>query len=175
MGFFLYYHEGTHNLKTGSFLMDGSGTDDERARVPYLTAIPVTVDNGSMWAESDGLHVYLNGAEGILVPMAGTTTTVVEITSTGAGTAVDYGSSTPKRLHNLEIVGQTNTGTFTSATVDFEISLDGTNFKRKFTLKITGAGIESFDIEVPAVKVRYNVTAIDVTGDADLDVTITSQ
>ena len=53
-------------FSTGNVLMDGATTDDERLRVPYLTAIPTSVDNGSVWMESDGLHVYYGGAEATL-------------------------------------------------------------------------------------------------------------
>lgn len=48
---------------TGNFLMDGTTTDDERLRLPYLTGVPASVDNGSIWMEADGLHIYYNGAE----------------------------------------------------------------------------------------------------------------
>ncbi len=48
---------------SSNLLMDGSGADDERARLPYLTAIPGSADNGSLWMEADGLHGYLGAAE----------------------------------------------------------------------------------------------------------------
>lgn len=47
----------------GNYLMGGTGGDDERLRVPYLTGVPASVDNGSIWMEADGLHIYWNGAE----------------------------------------------------------------------------------------------------------------
>ncbi|KKN58865.1 hypothetical protein LCGC14_0547720 [marine sediment metagenome] len=47
----------------GNFLMTGVTTDDERLKVPYLTGVPASVDNGSVWMEADGLHIYWNGAE----------------------------------------------------------------------------------------------------------------
>ena len=50
-------------ITAGNLLMNGSGTDNERLRAPYLTAIPSSVDNGSIWLEADGLHVYYGGAE----------------------------------------------------------------------------------------------------------------
>lgn len=55
--------EGTFHL---NLLMDGTGTDNQRIRAPYLTAIPSSADNGSLWMESDGLHVYYGGAEATL-------------------------------------------------------------------------------------------------------------
>jgi hypothetical protein len=42
--------------------MDGSGTDDERLRIPYLTANPSTLDNGSLFTKSTGLYAYYNGS-----------------------------------------------------------------------------------------------------------------
>jgi len=53
-------------ITAGNLLMSGSGTDDERLRMPYLTAIPTSVDNGSIWVEADGVHAYYGGAENIL-------------------------------------------------------------------------------------------------------------
>lgn len=54
---------GTHNFNAGNLLMDGAGGDDERLRLPYLTGVPASVDNGSIWMEADGLHIYWNGTE----------------------------------------------------------------------------------------------------------------
>lgn len=48
---------------TGNILHDGTGGDDERVRLPYLTGVPASVDNGSLWIEADGLHGYLAAAE----------------------------------------------------------------------------------------------------------------
>jgi hypothetical protein len=53
-------------VTAGNLLMNGSGSDDERLRVPYLTGVPTSVDNGSIWIESDGVHAYYNGTEKIL-------------------------------------------------------------------------------------------------------------
>ena len=47
----------------GNLLMSGTGTSDKRLTVPYLTAAPSTLTNGSIWMESDGLHIYYNNAE----------------------------------------------------------------------------------------------------------------
>ena len=124
------------------------------------------------------LYSYNNISDGwFFVSLTGAisvTTTVVEITGTGAGTAIDYGSNSARTKHTMQITGNTNTGTFTSCTVNFEVSMDGTNYDIQFTLALTAAGGETFDIEIPAVKVRYNVTEVSVSGDADLDIAITS-
>ena len=47
----------------GSIKMTGTTTADEALQLPYLTAAPSTLVNGMMWMESDGLHIYYNGAE----------------------------------------------------------------------------------------------------------------
>ena len=54
---------GALRLNALNVLMDGAGGDDERLRLPYLTGVPASVDNGSIWMEADGLHIYYNGAE----------------------------------------------------------------------------------------------------------------
>ena len=51
------------SILAGNLLMSGAGGDDERLKLPYLTGIPASVDNGSIWMEADGLHIYYNGAE----------------------------------------------------------------------------------------------------------------
>lgn len=50
----------------GNFVMGGTLGDDERFQIPYLTGIPASVANGSIWMEADGLHIYYNGAEKIV-------------------------------------------------------------------------------------------------------------
>ena len=50
-------------VSAGSIIMGGTGGDDERFKLPYLTGAPATVNNGSIWMEADGLHIYYNGAE----------------------------------------------------------------------------------------------------------------
>ncbi len=102
------------------------------------------------------------------------TTTIEEITGTGAGTAIDYTETEARAKHTMQITGNDNGGTFNSCEVNFEVSMDGTNYDIQFTLTLSAAGGETFDIEVPAVKVRYNVISISVSGDADLDIAITS-
>lgn len=59
-------NNGDVNIAAGSFIMDGSGTDDEALQLPYLTAAPATLANGMMWMESDGQHLYYNNAEKIV-------------------------------------------------------------------------------------------------------------
>jgi len=39
--------------------IDGQGV----VKLPYITAAPSSLENGMMWMESDGLHIYYNGAE----------------------------------------------------------------------------------------------------------------
>lgn len=50
----------------GNLLMSGAGSDDKRLTVPYLTQAPSTLTNGSVWMESDGLHIYYNSAEKVV-------------------------------------------------------------------------------------------------------------
>lgn len=52
---------GDFSLPTGNLLL--GTTADSRMRVPYLAAVPGSVDNGSIWMEADGLHGYLAAAE----------------------------------------------------------------------------------------------------------------
>lgn len=52
------------NLPTKNLLM--GTTADSRIRVPYLAAVPGSADNGSVWMEADGLHIYYNGAEKVV-------------------------------------------------------------------------------------------------------------
>ena len=54
----------------GNFLMGGTGSDDEALQLPYLTQAPATLVNGKMWMESNGVHVYYNGSERLLVDTA---------------------------------------------------------------------------------------------------------
>ena len=35
-------------------------------KIPYLTGAPTTPYNGYIWMESDGLHIYYNGGEGVV-------------------------------------------------------------------------------------------------------------
>ena len=41
--------------------IDGQGV----IKLPYITAAPAAPENGMIWMESDGLHMYYNGAEQI--------------------------------------------------------------------------------------------------------------
>ncbi len=34
--------------------------------LPYLTKAPISVANGDLWMEADGLHIYYNGAEKVV-------------------------------------------------------------------------------------------------------------
>jgi hypothetical protein len=54
---------GDLTINAGNIIMSGTGGDDERLQVPYLTGVPASVANGSVWMEADGLHIYYNGAE----------------------------------------------------------------------------------------------------------------
>jgi hypothetical protein len=51
-------------VSVGNVLM--GTTADSRIRLPYLAAIPGSADNGSIWMEADGLHLYYNGAEKVV-------------------------------------------------------------------------------------------------------------
>lgn len=161
-------------VKTGAYSVDWSTVSLPANPSAGKWCIRVNTDNDNQMR----LYTY-NDAEGewqftVFRGAIGVTTTVTEITSTGPGTAIDYGSNAPRVKHTMQITGNTNTGTFTSATVNFEVSMDGINYDIQFTLVLHEAGVKIFDIEVPAVKVRYNVTVISVSGDADLDISITS-
>ena len=48
--------------KAASMKIKGNGV----ISLPYLSAIPSGVENGDIWMESDGLHVYYNGAEKVV-------------------------------------------------------------------------------------------------------------
>lgn len=58
-----FQNDGDIEIAAANLLMFGTGTDDERLRAPYLTVVPGSVDNGSLWMEADGLHGYLAAAE----------------------------------------------------------------------------------------------------------------
>ena len=49
-----------------NILMSGTTTDDQRLRLPYLTTIPTSADNGSIWIEPDNLHIFRSAEERIL-------------------------------------------------------------------------------------------------------------
>ncbi len=93
------------------------------------------------------------------------------ITSTGAGTALDM-SNTPMGKLSMSLTGQTNTGTFTSCTVDLQASLDNTNWRTIMTMTLASATTDIDVTEFPTLYLRYNVTALSIAGDADLDITI---
>ena len=60
------------NLYTANTLrlsIDGNGFFDFQSssvKLPYLGAAPGTLVNGMIWMESDGLHIYYNGAEKVV-------------------------------------------------------------------------------------------------------------
>jgi len=49
----------TYSSESAGMEITGSGL----VILPYLAGIPADVANGAVWMESDGLHVYYNGAE----------------------------------------------------------------------------------------------------------------
>lgn len=167
-------------LQTGQIASGAYGTDWSGA----LATLPGTPDGGK-WlfrinTDTDGFAIYIwddNISDWRFVPIAGgVTVTTPGITTIAAGTPINYGSSGLNN-HTMSIKGNDNTGTFTSATVQFQISVDGTNFETLFELEVSSSNLfELFPFPTPAptVKSRYNVSEITVVGDANLSVTITS-
>lgn len=51
---------------TKDLLMNSTGAVDARLKLPYLTGVPASADNGSIWMEADGLHIYYNGSEKVV-------------------------------------------------------------------------------------------------------------
>lgn len=108
-----------------------------------------------------------NNAAHVLVGSAGganaVTTLLSAVTSSGPGASV---AGTGKRT--FQAVLDANTGASMSATVDIEVSNDGTNFITlgKITLSGTGGTTETdgFTSDAPWAYVRGNVTAISGTG-----------
>lgn len=100
-----------------------------------------------------------------------------DITATGNPTVTTGSQTFTDRSYKefvMFLIGKNNTGTFTSATVTLETSEDGTNWEpAQMTLSITnGDPVYNDTFEFNANYVRPNVTAISVSGDADLDIRI---
>lgn len=136
-----------------------------------------TDDNNQM-----RLYSY-NGIEGewqftVFRGAIGVTTVEEDITGTGPGTAIDYGGSAPRVNHTMQIVGRANAGSITEVEINFEGSLDGTEFFPIFSLFVqdltTGINNVVNTIIMPLVKVRRNITLFTKSGDADVDVIIAS-
>ena len=51
----------TYVEQTGDTGMEIKG--DGRIKLPYLAGAPANLENGDMWMEADGLHIYYGGAE----------------------------------------------------------------------------------------------------------------
>jgi len=95
------------------------------------------------------------------------------VVATGAAVAADTRTINAgiKRHIALQPVGKANTGTFTSATVDLEITVNGTEYASVGTATL-GAGNNATDIFAwtgVCLGYRYNVTALTVVGDAAID------
>lgn len=173
-----FYEEADYGV---DWVGTGSGVDVE-------TTFPGTPSDGVLFvrvntnAESGNLREYrynghtdaweFNEFRGAI----SVTTTFSGITSMGPQTAIDYGNTAARAQHSIQIIGNDNTGTFTNATVVLESSLDGVNFDSDgiLTITITGAGNEIDFITFGSVHIRPNVTVLNVSGDADLDIVITS-
>ena len=132
--------------------------------------------------DSNRMRLYsYNSIRGIWEPAQygekSMTETVTGITTVGAGTPNDYTTTEARSQHSMSILGVVGGGTFTSATVEFQISVDGTNFESLFQLEVDSSNLFDFfpfPTLAPAVKSRYNVSEITVSGGASLSVTITS-
>ena len=99
--------------------------------------------------------------------------TAVDAGDTG-GTALDISSISAQEIF-IEITGQTNTGTFTSCTVDLQGAMTDTDasYKSVATLTLSAAGVESHNCDdFGFLYIRHKITAITLVGNADLDVTI---
>jgi len=93
------------------------------------------------------------------------------IIATGSQTEVDM-SGCPMGKFTMVLIGNDNTGTFTSCSVDLEASMDGTNWLVIKTGTLAAAGSTRVSGEESWRYFRANVTALNVTGDADLDIQV---
>ena len=89
----------------------------------------------------------------------------------GFGSIIDMRKSPLSKL-SMSIIGQANGGTFSSCTVNLEVSLDGINWQKTLTLTLAAAGVESDESQFPCFYIRYNVIALSITGGADLDINL---
>ncbi len=102
----------------------------------------------------------------------------IDITVTGAGTVIDLSGSNFKEV-SMQVISRANTGSFTSATVELEVS--NVNVAADFVpsgfLQIvsSGAGSQIDWTEINALFIRYNITELTKTGDADIDIIITGK
>lgn len=99
-------------------------------------------------------------------------------------TAVDTGETggTPLNLSEIsaqevfiEITGKDNAGTFNSCTVELQRAMTDTDasYKKIATATLSASGVEGGNIDDHgALFIRHKITAIDLTGDADVDVLI---
>ena len=53
-------HAEVHDHSSGTIV-------PQNINIPYLSGIPAGVTNGSIWMESDGLHIYYHNGEKIIV------------------------------------------------------------------------------------------------------------
>lgn len=93
------------------------------------------------------------------------------ITILGEGSIINMSKSPLSKL-SLSITGQANGGTFTSCSVNLEVSLDGSNWQKVLTLTLAAAGVESDESQFPCFFIRYNVTALSIVEGADLDISL---
>lgn len=186
-----HYKDWLNDMRVGfyeeaDFGVDWAGTG---SGVDVETTFPGTPSDGVLFvrvntnAESGNLREYrYNGHTDTwdFTEFRGAisvTTTETGITGTGAGAAIDYGSTAARTSHTMQIVANANSGSINEVEVAFEGSLNGINFFPMFSLfvKDLSSGSETVNntIEMPMVKVRRNTTLFDVVGDADVDVIIT--
>ncbi len=131
-----------------------------------------------------GNEVTSHGHAGFTNRQATTT-----ITSTGAGTGVST-TAVLETKYGMQVTANNNTGTFTSATILLQISFDGgSNYidLLKYVFDSAGAHVDSAlipkhyasnlwayasgtDLLTDTVFIRYNVSAISLAGDADIDI-----
>jgi len=55
----------THNYLFSN-VASGTVTGHGVIKLPYLTVAPTRLENGMMWTESDGLHIYVNDTEKLI-------------------------------------------------------------------------------------------------------------
>ena len=107
------------------------------------------------------------------------------ITTVAAGTLVSQAFKPTDQI-GIRVLGNTNTGTFTFATVVLQVQLPGDAWDDYITISMDTADddfvdtvtIEDFfswyttDVIIRDLNVRYNVTALTVVGDGDINISI---
>ena len=109
------------------------------------------------------------------------------ITTVAAGAVADHWTKPTDQIA-MTVIGNNNTGSFTSCVVDLEVSLTGSGAWESYktwnldtagtaltdTVELNGYFTWDIDTDVVGrtIYYRYNVTAISLVGDGDIDITI---